>query len=210
MKQQKCCDDIPDLLVQFWDLPMALQEVSVTVVLPSQVHNCFSLAIGDIVVELNTGAFHSPRGERKNWMELLENAVLINMDSLIATLYNQPCKRFRYEAHAEVVFSHQAWPFLLLLIAKNLQLPWDPGGTMILMKILFHRLGGKSDLKKGGMLGTDYWAIWAMSRGSPRGWVWSARARAASVMGIEEIHRTSLSPILQSSRSSTILISLYL
>ena len=34
----------------------------------------------------------------------------------------------------------------LLFSIKDLQVPWDPGGTEI-----FHRLGGKPKLKKGGM-----------------------------------------------------------
>jgi hypothetical protein len=46
----------------------------------------------------------------------------------------------------------------LLFSIKDLQVPWDPGGTTS-----FHRLGGKPNLKKGGMSGTTHgWAfIWA-------------------------------------------------
>jgi hypothetical protein len=40
----------------------------------------------------------------------------------------------------------------------TVQFPWDPGGFE-----LFHRLGGKPNLKKGGMSGTNHcWALWAV------------------------------------------------
>ncbi|CAO2178221.1 unnamed protein product [Urochloa humidicola] len=76
------------------------------------------------------------------------------------------CKKSLERIHSKISWLNAATvggtmaSILLMLVIKDLHVPWDPGGTVILMEVSLSWLEGKPKLKEGGMLGSNSILEW--------------------------------------------------